>query len=304
MANPSVMIIVVNWNNRVDTVETLLSLQEIDYGNYTILVVDNGSTDGSPDAITVHFPKVALVQTGSNLGYAGGNNVGLKLFLASIDTEYALILNNDVVVARDLLARLVQCIQFDDTIGVVTPSIYYRDRPNLFWAAGGMVDLTQMDIRICGVNEEDIGQYTCARDVDFGLGCAMLVRRSVVDQVGLLDERFFLYHEEVEWCTRVRRARYRIVHDPKSRVWHKTRPAESVGPVYQEYYQTRNLFLLLVSVGAGPEAWWNCLYRQVLRPVVTWSLFPRYRHLRPQRDARLRGLRDFLLRRFGPQQCN
>lgn len=297
--NSEVITIIVNWNGINDTVECLDSLERAQGPSNQVIVVDNGSTDRSVEEIRRQYPDTILLETGQNLGYAGGNNVGLKFFLNNTTSEYVLILNNDVVVAPDFLNHLVTVLESNSQIKAVTPTIYYYDRPNVIWGAGGMLDQTRFRPCVRGVDEQDLGQFGQPFDVDFGLGCALLCRRSLISDIGFLDERFFLYSEEVEWCLRIVRAGFRITHVPSSRIWHKTKPAGEPGPPYREYYQTRNHFLLLRIAHAGWHAWFDSLVNDVLRPTIVWTVRAKYRHLRPERNARLQGMLDFVLGRFG-----
>jgi len=133
---PSVTIIVLNWNGGQDTLACLESLAQLDYPEFGVLVVDNGSTDGSLQAVQERFPEIPIIETGENLGYAGGSNVGLRWALDH-GADYALLLNNDTVVAPDFLRLLVEAVGADPRIGIAGPTICYYDRPEVIWSAGG-----------------------------------------------------------------------------------------------------------------------------------------------------------------------
>ena len=167
--------------------------------------LDNGSTDGSVPAIRDGFPMVTVLENGENLGYTGGNNVGLRYALAQ-GADYVLLLNNDTVLAPDFLRLLVEAAESDANVGIAGPTIYYYDRPALIWSAGGAIDERRGQTRMIGLDAPDEGQFgTLPREVDFVTGCALLVKRPTMERVGLLDERFFTYYEEGEWCVRARR---------------------------------------------------------------------------------------------------
>ncbi len=300
--SPSVGIIVLNWNGRADTLACLQTLTRLNDRAFHIIVVDNGSTDGSPDAIRSAFPEVEVVETGDNLGYAGGNNRGLRVALDR-GFPYILLLNNDTLVAPDLLTRLREAIEEDPTVGVAGPTIYYADRPQVIWTAGGAIDWQRGETRMVGLDEIDRGQFgTVPREVDFVSGCAMLLRREVPERVGLLDERFFLYYEEVEWCVRARRAGFRIVHVPQARVWHRIRPQTQAESPTVHYYMTRNRLLFLTLTGAGWGAWLSTMADYV-RTLLSWSVRPRWRHKGPQRRAMAWAIADALRGRWGPLQA-
>ncbi len=300
---PRVAVIVLNWNGLADTLECLGSLARLDYPNYEVVAVDNGSTDGSVPVIRERFPMITLLETGENLGYTGGNNVGLRYALAQ-GADYALLLNNDTKVAPDFLRLLVETAQADPAVGIAGPTIYYYDyyddQPQVIWSAGGAIDWRRGRTWMVGLNEPEQGQFGQEpREVDFVTGCALLVKRSVVEQVGLLDERFFTYYEENEWCVRVQRAGYKIVHVPLARMWHKISPSAQADSPFVHYYMTRNRLLFLKVTRAGLRAWLHTLFAEYLRTLVSWSVRPRWRGKRAQRDVMVRALCDYFLKRFG-----
>jgi GT2 family glycosyltransferase len=235
-----VCIIVLNWNGQIDTLACLASLSQVNYPAYTTVVVDNGSSDGSVAAIRAAYPQVTLIETGDNLGYVGGNNVGLE-HAKAIGADYALLLNNDTEVAPDFLNRLVKAAEADPAIGVVGPTIYYFNRPAVIWSAGGAIDWRRGRTWMIGLDQVDRGQFgTSPRLVDFVTGCAMLIKMPLVEQVGMLDPRFFAYYEETEWCTRVARAGFKILHVPQAKIWHKISPVARETSPQVHYYMTRN----------------------------------------------------------------
>ncbi|MDW8214637.1 MAG: glycosyltransferase family 2 protein [Roseiflexaceae bacterium] len=218
-AKPRVLIIILCYNGIADTLACLESLRNVEYPSFDILVLDNASGDGTPEAVRAQFPHVTVIENGANLGFAAGNNVGLRYALRH-GYDYALLLNNDTEVAPDFLTHLIELAESDPQIGAVGPTITYYERPDLIWSAGGMIDWKR-GVAVMRTNEVDRGQYREPTDVDFVTGCALLVRRAALERAGLLDERFFMYFEETEWCVRIRRAGFRILHIPQSRVLHK-----------------------------------------------------------------------------------
>ncbi len=298
-ASSQVMIIVLNWNGLEDTLACLESLQKLDYPHYEVMVVDNGSTDGSVQAIRAHFPGIPVVENGQNLGYVEGNNVGLRQAMAQ-GADHVLLLNNDTEMEPAFLRRLVEALEADPAIGFAGPTIYYYDQPGIIWSAGGAIDWPRGSTQMIGLDEEDKGQFgTASRAVDFITGCAMLVRRAVMEQVGLPDERFFAYYEEVEWCVRAARAGFKIVHVPQAKIWHKISPACRAASPQVHYYMTRNRLLFLKASGAGMRAWLHTLFVEYLRTLVSWSLRPRWRHKSAQRRAMWKAIVDFQRRRWG-----
>jgi len=275
MSAPHVLIVVLNWNGLADTLACLESMRRLEYPAYEVLVVDNGSSDGSPAAIRERFPDVTLIETGENLGFAGGNNVGIRHAL-EIGADYVLLLNNDTEVSPDFLSRLVEAAEADSQVGMAGPTIYYYDRPEVIWSAGGEIDWRRGCTRMVGLDERDDGQFGGApREVDFITGCAVLVRATALRQAGLLDERFFMYYEEVEWCVRTRRAGFRIVHVPQAHIWHKIAPSAQSDSPRVHYYMTRNRLLFLKASRAGWQAWMHTLFAEYLRTLISWSVRPR-----------------------------
>lgn len=296
---PRVMIIVLNWNGLADTLECLESLAHLDYPAYEVVVVDNGSTDGSVEAIRVRFPRVTLIETGENLGFAGGNNVGLRYAL-KLGADYALLLNNDTVVAPDFLRLLVQTAEADPAAGIAGPTIYYYDQPRVIWSAGGAIDWQRGQTWMMDVNERDVGQFGQEpRQVDFVTGCALLVKRAVLERGGLLDERFFVYYEETEWCVRTRRAGFKIVHVPPAHIWHKISPAAQADSPLIHYYMTRNRLLFLRVIGVGWKVWLHTLFAEYLRTLISWSVKTKWRHKQEQRRMMMQAIGDAWRGRWG-----
>lgn len=301
---PQVTIVILNWNGLDDTLDCLRSLGQLDYPRHEIVVVDNGSTDGSAPVIRESFPAVRVLENSENLGYTGGNNVGLRYALAQ-GTEYALLLNNDTEVAPDFLRRLVDAAEADPRNGMAGPTIYYHTRPDVIWSAGGGIDWRRGQTQTLGRDERDGGQFgEESREVDFVTGCALLVKRIVLDRVGLLDERFFAYYEEAEWCVRADRAGFKIIHAPTAHVWHKITPeARSDSPLVH-YYMTRNRLLFLKLAGAGLGPWLHTLIAEYLRTLISWSVRPRWRCKQAQRRAMLQAIGDTWRGRWGKQSIN
>lgn len=298
---PQVVIIILNWNGLADTLECLASLTRLDYPACEVVVVDNGSTDGSVEAIQKRFPALTLIENGKNLGYAEGNNVGLRYALAQA-ADYALLLNNDTEVAPDFLLQLVDAAEADSLIGIAGPTIYYHERPGVIWSAGGAIDWRRGKTWMVGLNTPDVGQFGVApREVDFVTGCALLVKRAVMEQAGLLDERFFAYYEEVEWCVRTRRLGFGIIHVPKARVRHKIPLDARDSSPFVHYYVTRNRLLFLKITDAGWWIWGYVLFVEYLRTLISWSVKARWRHKRAHRMAMIRAIADALRGRWGYQ---
>lgn len=236
---PLVWIIVLNWNRPEDTERCVASLQESDYAAYRILVVDNGSTDDSVERICA-IPGVDVLANGENLGFAAGNNRGIRRALDR-DAEYTLILNNDVSVAPDMLSRLVHFAEDNRQIGAIGPLIYYADSPEKVWFAG-MTFRDSLYVVRRGLRLRE--PLRPLEEVDFISGCAMLVRREVWERVGFFDERFFMYYEDLDFALRVKQAGYSIACATEAEMWH-TLSASTGGQdsPLKQYYQVKSMVL-------------------------------------------------------------
>jgi len=245
MTEPNVAIIILNWNRFRDTAECLESVFKIRYSNYSVVVVDNGSVDDSAAGIEKAFDRVTLIRNKDNLGYAEGNNVGI-LHALERGADYIWLLNNDTVVDPDALIAMVELAERDRGIGILGSKIYYFDQPEVLWFAGATIDWHRAISPHIGRLENDIGQYDLATEVDRVTGCSMLVRREVFEKIGMFDEKFFLYDEEVDLCVRARKKGIRNYYVPKSVVYHKisVSSGENSVPIYA-YYNTRNFLYLI-----------------------------------------------------------
>ena len=299
MSKPSVSIIILNYNGRDDTLACLRSMEHLTYPNAQVIVIDNGSTDGSAEAFRTQHPRFTLVETGANLGFTGGNNIGIRHALEQ-GADYIMLLNNDTIVAPDMLDVMVEMMEANPKVGVTGPMIYYYDSPETIWSAGGGIDWSHGLTWMIGLDELDKAQFGQApRSVDFVTGCAILARRNVWEKVGLLDDKFFMYYEETEWCVRARRAGFEIMHIPSAMVWHKISTAQRAASTRTYYYMTRNRLLFLYRSHVGLRTWANTLF-ELARTFVSWSVRPKWQDRRHLRGVMLRAVTDFTLGRFGP----
>jgi GT2 family glycosyltransferase len=242
IAEPKVVIVVLNWNGKRDTLECLQSLTKINYSNYDVLLVDNGSTDGSQACFRARYPEIVLLENEANLGFAEGNNVGVRRAM-DWHADYVLLLNNDTTVHQSFLSELVRVAESDLSIGFVGPKIYYDEchgRRDVIAFAGGRINLWIGKALNVGKGEKEIGQYDDIKEVSFVQGACLLAKREVVQQVGLLDSTLFMYWEEIDWCTRGYRVGYSSVFVPNAKIWHKV--AASSRGSRRMYYFTRNQF--------------------------------------------------------------
>ncbi len=237
MSRPSVYAVVINWNGLGVIGDCLRSLEKSDYENLTTLVVDNASTDGSPDLIRQSFGGVRLVETGKNLRYAGGANIGLRLSVES-GADYVLLLNNDIEIAPDAISELVRVAESRRDAGLLGPKIYYHDPPDLIWSMGGSVSFWSGNIRHLGLRTRDAGQYERVADVDYLTGCALLVPAATLESPGYLDESYHMYNEDTDWCARVRNLGLKCLVVPSAHLWHKVSTSSGGGLTpYKVYHR-------------------------------------------------------------------
>jgi GT2 family glycosyltransferase len=292
-----VVAVILNTNRRDDTLECLESLMASTHRTQLALVLDNQSTDGSVPAIHTRFPSVEVIELRENKGYAGNNNVGIQAALER-GADWVFVLNEDTVLAPTCVRELLSVANADASIGIVGPLVYHHDEPRVIQSAGGGLS-DRWEGFHHGQNEPDIGRFQEPHSVQWITGCGILVRRAVIEQIGGIDERFFIYWEETEWCLRARKAGWRIVQVPAAKMWHKGvqrvyRPKPSV-----TYYATRNRLLMLLTHRA-PFGAWVAASTQLLRTLASWTLRPKWRSQREHRDAMWHGVKDFLHGRWGP----
>lgn len=226
------------WNRVDETLACLRSLAAAELGGARIMVVDNGSRDGTIERVRADFPAVAVVALPENRGFAGGNNVGIA---AALDAGAAgvLLLNNDARVAPDFLPPLLAAIASAPRCAAVSSAVFRLDRPELIDVAYAEVDFARRAVvQIIGVNALPGDGFDTRREVQVAVGTSLLVRAEALREVGLLDEAYFAYHEDVDWCLRARRAGWRILWEPHSRVLHRgsastqagARPPDPIAP--------------------------------------------------------------------------
>lgn len=221
---PLVYIITLNWNRCIDTLALLASCNQQTFTNYRIIVVDNGSTDDSPATIAARYPSIEQVSTGRNLGFAGGMNVGIRRALDR-GAELVFLVNNDTILAPECIAELVAVIQVT-AADIAAPAILYAQPPDKVWSLGGRRRRFTLEIRQCH-NDAMLRQAKQPFAVDFVTGCGMVIRRGCLEQVGLFDERFFMYYEDADFCLRAQQAGMSMCVVPEARMWHKV--ATSIG---------------------------------------------------------------------------
>ena len=240
---PRVLVVVLNWNGTDDTLACLASLSAVDYPAFTTLVIDNGSRVSAGPAVRERFPAARCLELPMNLGYAGGNNVGLRVALAE-GYAFACVLNNDTVVDPGFLRAAVAEATPPEVAAVGCKVLSYDD-PSRLWMTYGRITWRQSLIGLAGWGERDDGRYDTPRDVEWVPGCSLLLSCAALAAVGLFDEHFFAYHEDVDWCTTAREHGWRIRYAPAAVVRHRGNRTLG-GPAYtspRKYLSARSTVL-------------------------------------------------------------
>ena len=228
-------IITINYNGLKDTLALIETIPFND--NLEVIVVDNASDNQEAEQISSRFPKVKVIKSDKNLGFAGGNNLGIK----ASKGKYLFLINNDTYFKDFNVQALIDRFDSDPNIGIVCPKIKFAWPPQPIQFAG-YTPLSNITIRnqAIGFGEEDHGQYDFAHTTPYAHGAAMLIKREAIDKVGLMPECYFLYYEELDWSMMFTRAGYQIWYDPQSTIFHKESQATGQNSPLRTYYITRN----------------------------------------------------------------
>ena len=288
--NPKVTIILLNYNGWKDAVECLESVYKITYPNWELILVDNGSVDGSiskikewaagkiqveskffeydaerkpieyieelfydeeeakvkvskkeeeRDTLLPH-QKLSILRIEKNRGFTGGNNIGIEYILKGRKTGYILLLSNDTVVDKKFLEELVKVGESDKKFGIVGAVNYYYDEPEKVWYAGGKINFWNGK-----VYKIDTGQNNMIKEADHLAASCFLIKKEVIEKVGMLDHEYFAFWDDADWCVRAHKAGYRVLCVPKAKIWHKVSSTFRKTRGFIEYYNTRNSFLFM-----------------------------------------------------------
>lgn len=242
MAHPLVSMIAINYDHLDDTVEFLESAEKLTYPNVEIIVVDNNSPKEKPtEEIKRRFPKVKFIQSEKNLGFAGGNNLGLK----AAKGEYYFLVNNDTLLFPDFLEPIIEFMESHPDAGMASPKVLYPDGKTLQFAGGGIINPFTGRQKCFGMGEIDKGQYDVYYKTEMVHGGALIIPKKVVDKVGLMPEIYFLYYEELDWAESVKRAGYSIYYVGIAKILHKESVSTGAESPLKTYYMTRNRLLFM-----------------------------------------------------------
>lgn len=271
--------VILNFKLKNEVLGCLESVRKSTYNKIKIIVVDNNSGDGLEDVLKGQN-DIVFIQSGDNLGYTGGNNLGIKRAI-EMGVGLVFVLNPDTEIEEKAIENLVIGIN-ENNAGVVGPKIYFSGGKTI-WYAGGKLDLANVIGGHRGVDEEDSGKYEKVEETDFVTGAAMMVRSEVFQKIGNFDERYFLYYEDADFSYRARKAGFKVMYIPSALVYHANAKATGLGSARQDYYMTRNRLLFASKFLSFRTRF--ALIREALRNFS----------LRSRRVA----LADYLLGRFG-----
>ncbi|RWZ88331.1 MAG: glycosyltransferase family 2 protein [Hydrotalea sp. AMD] len=249
MNDPFVFIVILNWNGYLITLECLKSLLGINYNNYEILLVDNGSTDESLNILRNYCDKkskVSILALDKNYGFTGGNNQAVEYILKIKTPDFFLFLNNDTEVDPDFLSKMVDLAMNNNKIAVVVPKIYYFNSPNTIWYAGGYINKLSCVGEHFGLGKKDSKRYSKVKPITFMNGCAMLVKSHFIINYGLFDEIYFANCEDVDFSFKVLQNGYIIMYEANAKIWHKVSLSFKINKNkwLGFYLVTRNLVIL------------------------------------------------------------
>lgn len=305
--SPLVTIIILNWNNAADTLECLESVFQLDYPNYHVMVVDNGSTDDSVSRIRARYPELDIVETGENLGYAEGNNVGIRLSIES-NCEYICMLNNDTLVAPGFLTALVSAMLVDHTIGMVGPKTFFHAPSDMIFSAGCSINWSRGEVTHRGIFQRDcdkkLAVYARTEDVSALAGCGVLVSKAAVQSVGLLNPTYFLNFEDIDWCMRMWSEGFRIRYVPEAILYHKVSATLGQDSPVNTYYMTRNCLRFFAQYGPRKQRALISIILRTLRTIGAWTVKPSFGSevYQARRKATILALRDFAMGKDGPME--
>ena len=254
-----VSVVILNWNRARDTIDCIDSLKKLVIKDFSleIIVVDNGSTDNSIDKIKKKIKNIKnikgeLIRNEENLGFAAGNNVGIKHAL-NHGADFVLILNNDTVVDRNLILALLNTAKKRPKAGLISPKIYFAkgfefhkarykksQLGKVIWYAGGNMNWDNVLGSNCGVDEVDKGQHGKIIETDFATGACVLMRKKAIEEVGMFDEQYFMYLEDADLSYRMKVRGWKVLYSPKGILWHKVAQSPGIGSDLNDYFITRN----------------------------------------------------------------
>lgn len=298
-----IAIVSVNFNGEQDTLELLESLKNLQSATYQLktIIVDNGSSDNLVEAASKKYPQIDILQTGINKGFSGGYNRGLEHALIW-SADYVLIINNDATTPdKKLLSTLLETFRKHPEAGIVAPKIYFspgyefykekykaEDKGKVVWFGGGKFDWNNVMSIHRGIDEVDTEIYNNEMEIDFATGCCFLIKREVLEKVGMFNEGYFAYFEDSEYSKRVIEAGYKIYYNGQTSIYHKISQTTEIGSPLTDYYITRNRLYFGFKYTSGRTKF--ALWRQAISQLMFG------------RKAQKQAVWDFFSGKTGPQK--
>jgi len=298
MVFPKVSIIVPTWNRKKDCLECLASVKKLVYPKkkFEVVLVDNGSIDGTVEAVKKRFPEATILALKKNYGFPGALNRGIK----KTKGDYVLILQSDTVVEKNFLKNLIKVAEKSKLeIGAFGPKVYYYHQKNVINKAYGKINRKTLHLTNVGKGEKDRGQYDKIREVETTAFTGILIKREVFDKIGLLDERLFLYFEDVDFFLRAERAGYKFLFVPQARIWDKEKATFGKETPQTIYYLIRNK--LIVENKLRPFSHFEHI-RNIRFMLSSSALMAIDKAKRNHLRAVVLGIFDFYRKRFGQKE--
>jgi GT2 family glycosyltransferase len=277
----SAAIVIVNWNGYEDTRRCLRSLRRLQYENYSVVVVDNASSDGSVTKLGVEFPEYVILQSGANGGFAAGANIGIRHALDS-GASYILLLNSDTEVESDVLTLLIETAATHEDVGLVGSKVACMSQPERLWSYGGAFNLNTGQARHF-LSEDERREFRIRQPWYLYVpACALLIRRECIQNAGFLSERYFHLAEDVEYCIRAQQKGWKIALDPRVTILHRGSASMSrFSPLYN-YYEQRNRLFVVRQYRIKSESRWPGLRDGLIvaaRLFTTIAMIDKFRHI-------------------------
>lgn len=245
--NPKVIVLVLSYNGKYLLDDALNSYLKNNYDNYQIMVIDNGSSDGTEDYVKSLFEKVIVSRLEKNQGYSGGFNFGLNIAFNELNADYALITNNDVVADKDIIKELVKVAKTDEKIGFTTGKVYYYEKKDTLQTVGMSYDPVRLNGGHIGIKEVDKGQYEEVCERYFADDVFTMVSKKLYKEIGGYDNEFVLQAEQFDWQMRAKEKGYKIMYTPHAKLWHKESMTIGKHSTTKLYYDARNPMIVLMK---------------------------------------------------------
>ena len=282
-------IILVNYNGAKYNKECIDSIKKSTYKNYEIIVVDNNSRDNSVELLKRDFSDLTIIESKENLGFSGGNNLGIEYALKD-GCDFVLLLNNDTKIENNMLENMIN-VSIKNGFAVISPKIYYYDNKDTIWSAGAKMFWKRGIPSQNGINKIDNGEYNSLEEVDIATGCCLLIHKKIIERVGLLSLEYFLYYEDTDYIMRVRNKGFKVLYDPNSVMYHKV--SASTGGEESEnyiYYNTRNRLIFNNKFNSKNKIYYMPYFglTRVIK-IIKWSIKGKFNLV----NATMEGIKDY-----------